>query len=173
MLHGAGGDAKGSVASLADLAENFGVVVLAPDSRSSTWDRIESGFGPDVRFIDYALKHTFQMCAIDPLRLAIAGFSDGASYSLTMGLINGDLFSHVIAFSPGFMTPSELHGQPRIFISHGALDRVLDIDHCSRRIVNKMRAQGFDVDYREFEDGHSIPDRIAHEAIEWFVRYPV
>lgn len=32
-----------------------------------------------------------------------AGFSDGASYALSLGLPNGNLFSHIVAFSPGFM----------------------------------------------------------------------
>ena len=38
---------------------------------------------------------------IDPSRIAMAGFSDGASYSLSVGLANGDLFSAVFGFSPG------------------------------------------------------------------------
>ncbi len=31
------------------------------------------------------------------------GFSDGASYALSLGVPNGDLFTHIVAFSPGFM----------------------------------------------------------------------
>jgi predicted esterase len=34
--------------------------------------------------------------------LAVSGFSDGASYALSIGPANGDLFTHVMAFSPGF-----------------------------------------------------------------------
>jgi len=34
------------------------------------------------------------------------GFSDGASYALSVGITNGDLFTHVIAFSPGFVAPA-------------------------------------------------------------------
>ena len=40
-------------------------------------------------------------CSIDRRRIAVGGFSDGATYALTLGVSNGDLFPAVIAFSPG------------------------------------------------------------------------
>jgi phospholipase/carboxylesterase len=52
-----------------------------------------------------------------------------------VGITNGDLFTHVIAFSPGFLAPARQEGAPRLFISHGIHDTVLPIDRCSRRIV--------------------------------------
>ena len=56
---------------------------------------------------------------VDPARLVIGGFSDGASYALSLGLINGQLFRKVAAFSPGFVVTGEPEGKPRVFISHG------------------------------------------------------
>jgi len=79
-------------------------VIVAPDSRGRTWDAIEGRMGPDVEFIDTALRSVFAHVRVNPARVAMAGFSDGASYALGLGLANGDLFSHVIAFSPGFVT---------------------------------------------------------------------
>jgi phospholipase/carboxylesterase len=35
--------------------------------------------------------------------VALGGFSDGASYALSLDLTNGDLFASLIAFSPGFI----------------------------------------------------------------------
>jgi len=58
-LHGAGGDGQ-SWASYPDRAEAHGMIVLAPDSRSSTWDLVYGGFGPDVQFLNQALRLTFQ-----------------------------------------------------------------------------------------------------------------
>ena len=120
--------------------------------------------------IDRALEHTFSRYAVDPARLAIGGFSDGASYALSLGITNGDLFTHVIAFSPGFMAPAGHAGSPRVFVSHGTRDRVLPIDHCSRRIVPELERSGYDVRYREFDGGHTIPPQIASEAVGWFTR---
>jgi phospholipase/carboxylesterase len=58
-----------------------------------------------VDFIDHSLQYVFDRYTVDPARLGIAEFSDGASYALSLGLPSGDLFSHIIAFSPGFMRP--------------------------------------------------------------------
>ena len=61
MLHGAGNTGRG-VAYTFPLADEFGVVVLAPDSRDeATWDVLLTGYGPDVEFIGAALKHTYRL----------------------------------------------------------------------------------------------------------------
>ena len=100
--------------------------------------------------------------------MAVGGFSDGASYALSLGITNGDLFTHVMAFSPGFMAPAGQMGSPRIFVSHGTRDGVLPIDRCSRRIVPELEHGGYDVRYREFAGGHTISNEIALEAVGWF-----
>ncbi len=51
---------------------------------------------------------------MDAGRVGIGGFSDGASYALSLGLTNGDLFTHVLAFSPGFMRPASQVGRPKV-----------------------------------------------------------
>ena len=97
----------------------------------------------------------------------MAGFSDGASYALSLGVINGDLFRRVVAFSPGFVAPGELHGKPRFFISHGTRDTVLPIDRTSRLIVRELRRLGYSVRFREFAGPHRVPPSIAREAVRW------
>ncbi|MBD2057576.1 phospholipase [Oculatella sp. FACHB-28] len=169
MLHGAGGDAEGAMNILQDLADPFETILLAVDSRRQTWDVIMSQYGPDVAFIDQALTQTFTRYAIDPNRIAIAGFSDGASYALSVGLTNGDLFKHIIAFSPGFMAPADQVGSPRLFVSHGQRDTVLPIDRCSRRIVPRLQQAGYDVLYQEFDGPHTVPGEIRRAALEWFM----
>src|ERR1700716_4278821 len=78
MLHGAGNTGRG-VAYTFPLADEFGVVVLAPDSRDeATWDMLLTGYGPDVEFIGAALKRIRTLCNIDGKRTALAGHSDGA-----------------------------------------------------------------------------------------------
>jgi phospholipase/carboxylesterase len=160
-LHGAGGDARQMLDILAP-APSRGIAVLAVSSLNATWDVIRGGYGPDVRHIDAALARVPEFASVDPRRIAIAGFSDGASYALSLGLINGDLFREVLAFSPGFVAPGRPKGQPRIFISHGAHDDVLPVDRCSRRIVAGLQQAEYAVDYFEFDGGHSVPP----EAVE-------
>lgn len=167
LLHGAGGTAGQAMALAADRAEASGMVLLAPQSRKATWDVIAGGWGPDVRFIAQAMRTVAAGRRIDPARIAVSGFSDGASYALSLGLINGGLFRAVLAFSPGFMAPTRTEGRPRIFVSHGTDDRVLPISRCSRRLVPRLRAAGHDVRYREFDGGHVVPPALAGEALAW------
>lgn len=169
MLHGAGGDAEHGLSLLQRFAEESGFIILAPASRRQTWDVIAGGYGPDVAFIDQALEETFSRYAIEPARIAIGGFSDGASYALSLGVANGELFTHVIAFSPGFVAAAHRQGMPALFISHGTEDRVLPIDYCSRRIRTQVESAGYELLYREFDGGHTVPARIAREAVEWFL----
>ncbi len=170
MLHGAGGSPGHSIDMLRAHADRLGIIVLAPASRARTWDIIsDRRYGRDVRALDKALSQVFASYAVDPEQLAIGGFSDGASYALSLGLTNGELFSHVLAFSPGFAAATRHQGRPRIFVSHGIRDPVLPIGSTSRRLVPQLRRAGFDVDYREFSQGHSVPERLLRESLDAFV----
>jgi phospholipase/carboxylesterase len=165
MLHGSGGDAAGAV-RLIDAATSD-VLVLAPDSRGATWDVIRSGFGPDVAFLDAALQQVFRRHRVDERRIALAGFSDGASYALSLALANGDLFTHVLAFSPGFMTLPQVVGHPDVFVTHGVIDEVLPIEACSRRLVPCLQSSGYSVQYHEFAGGHVVPPDLAEKGINF------
>jgi phospholipase/carboxylesterase len=167
LLHGAGGSGAGILRRLGAVADDAGVVVLAPDSRAATWDAIRGNFGPDVAFLDRALAQTFETVSVDPARVAVGGFSDGATYALSLGLLNGDLFRRVLAFSPGFFVGGEARGKPSLFVSHGINDTVLPIDRCSRRIVSLLQKQGYDVTFRVFDGGHEIPSDIARDGFRW------
>lgn len=168
LLHGAGATAQHGLDLLIGQADDAGLVLLAPSSQGKTWDLVLGGYGPDVAWINRALAEVFQRLPVDSTRLAVGGFSDGASYAISLGLTNGDLFSHILAFSPGFAAPARRRGRPRLFLSHGTRDRVLPIDACSRRIVPELRQTGYQVRYREFEGGHTIPAAIARDAVAWF-----
>jgi phospholipase/carboxylesterase len=167
LLHGAGGSGLGVFQRFSTAAEASGAVVVAPDSTASTWDIAFGGFGADVKYIDRVLKDLFPRVAVDPARIAIAGFSDGASYALSLGLTNGDLFTRVAAFSPGFFLPGGLHGKPPVYISHGIGDTILPINSTSRRLVPQLTRAGYAVRYHEFDGPHTVPPAIADEGIRW------
>lgn len=168
LLHGAGGNGMSARVRYA-LADELGFVILAPDSRDErTWDELLGAFGPDQEFIGAAFRWTVANCSIDTTRVALAGVSDGASYALSLGIGNGDVFSHLIAFSPAFVLPARVRGKPRIFISHGTKDPVMPIDQTARDVVRRLKALSYDVTYHEFDGGHTVPEPIAREAFEWF-----
>src|ERR671917_2133972 len=169
LLRGAGGHARQGLDLLRSLADAACLLLLAPASRDYTWDLLVGRrYGPDLALIDRALEQMFSRYAVTPERVAVGGFSDGASYALSLGITNGDLFTHVLAFSPGFMAPAGQTGSPRIFVSHGTQDGWLPIDSCSRRIVPQLERAGYEVRYREFEGGHVVPPAIAREAASYF-----
>ena len=165
LLHGATQSPARVLPILRDEAERRQFLLLAPKSQTYTWDIIVGGYGPDIALLDRLLGQVFEHFEVDPARIALAGFSDGASYALSVGLVNGELFSRVLAFSPGFVVPGRRSGTPAVFVSHGDADTVLPVERCSRRIVPLLRAEGYQVDYREFAGGHSVPDDLATAAV--------
>jgi predicted esterase len=169
MLHGAGGTAGHGLDIIRSYADSKGLIIAAPASTDYSWDIIAGeSFGPDVVVLDQCLAYVLGHYNIDPSRLAVGGFSDGASYALCAGLTNGDLFTHILAFSPGFYYTVEEHGTPGVFISHGTQDHILPIVPCSRRIVLRFKGRGLHPAYREFEGEHVLPPEVSDEAMEWF-----
>jgi phospholipase/carboxylesterase len=167
FLHGATQSGAAMLRRIGPAADQAGVAILAPDSRGTTWDAIRGELGEDVAFLNRALESVFARLAVDPARVAIGGFSDGASYALSLGLANGVLFPRVVACSPGFVISAAAHGRPRFFVSHGTADQVLPIDQCSRVIVPRLRSMGYDVTFREFEGRHELPPGVADESMQW------
>src|SRR5215831_14774194 len=170
-LHGATGDEQQGIRRLRALADEFGCLLLSPASQEGTWDAIRSGYGRDVRFIDQALTKVFAQRRVDARKIAVCGFSDGASYALGLGLSNGDLFRAVIAFSPGFVPSGvERAGRTRILISHGTKDQILPFENTSGQMIPLLKQAGYDVTFREFDGPHTVPPKVARGAMEWFLR---
>jgi phospholipase/carboxylesterase len=169
-LHGAGGNAVDWL-EFFEIAETRGMIMLTIDSYSTTWDFIYGNYGTDVEFLDKALNYTFERCNVDPEHIALGGFSDGASYALSLGLLNGNLFSHIIAFSPGFVDQTYLFiGNPKIYITHGKADKILPVSKSRDIIVPNLEYEGYDVTYFEHDGGHEITSAIFNFSIDWFLK---
>ncbi len=132
LFHGAAGSAEKILPLLEAQAEFHHFLLLAPQSLFVTWDIVIGGHGPDRERLDQALAEVAARYRIDPRHLAFAGFSDGGSYALSMGLTNGAIVSHIIAMSAGFMAVTMPEGEPRIFIAHGIHDEQLPIETSGR-----------------------------------------
>lgn len=169
LLHGAGGSGSRIAQRFKVYADELGIAFLAPDSREISWDRADR-LTKDVAFIDQALAVAYRRVNTIPDRLRIAGFSDGASYSLSVGLTNGDLFGRILALSPGFIDSAQERGKPAIYITHGTDDDILPIDRTSRRIVAMLQRGGYSVEFHEFEGKHETPPAITQPAFEWLIR---
>lgn len=170
FLHGAVGTGHAHRRAVLAAVDRYGVILVAPDSRGPTWDLIaERRFGPDVAFLDRVLDAVVGRVDADTAWLAIGGVSDGASYALSIGLTNGEVFPTVLAFSPGFLVVPDPAAKPRVFISHGTADPILPIDACSRSFVPSLREAGYEVHFREFDGGHNVPPPVSDEGIRWWL----
>jgi phospholipase/carboxylesterase len=179
LLHKAGGSPSewffggGSYAPYADKGR---FIILAPESPRPSWGTGPKNWGYDYVAINRALEEAFARCVIDRNRLAIGGFSDGASYALSLGLANGDVFSYIIAFSPGFIVRAQARGRidtnnqvriPAVYVAHGLSDNVLPIASTSRLFVSQLRKNGYDVEFREFSGGHHVSRQVTDQALNW------
>lgn len=169
MFHGAGGFPEKVLPFIEPHADAHKFLVLAPHSTFPTWDIVIGGNGPDLERLHQALAAVGTRYAIHRDRLAFAGFSDGASYALSIGITNGDIASHVIALSGGFMSVFMQEGTPKVFIAHGSGDEQLPVQTSGRTNAAKLKAAGYDVEYVEFDGPHAIQPAIVGEAIRFFL----
>jgi predicted esterase len=177
VLHGAGRRADRMIERLAPEANARGIVLLAPTSRGATWDTVAIAEEPaspnsplanarsrsfsssrDADRVEAAIAALAKFVPVDRSKTAIAGFSDGATFALAMGMSRIHAFSAVIAWSPGIAirTASAERGR-RVFISHGRRDPVLRFDATCGRIVPMLQSEGAAVSFLPFEGGHDMP----------------
>lgn len=170
FFHGATQGPERMIEHLRPLADEHGVIVLAPASRDVTWDAIRGQAGVDTAATERALAIVLGSCHVDPRRVGIGGFSDGASYALMVGLGSGDLFTHVLAFSACIMNGTETkQPKPKVFLSHGRADSILPFGSCGSRIDAQLRDAGFDVRFEAFDGDHEVPPPVAEAAFRWFL----
>ena len=170
MLHGYGSSPGRIWPAVKSDAEERSVAVLLPASRLVSWDFTHGDFGADRAFIDAALASTFLRVPVDPAHVALGGFSAGATFALSLGPSNGDLFEWIFAFSPTGLEVAGRVGKPRFLLAHGTADTIVPIAMSSREIVPALRDAGYWVAYREFPGGEHefFPDAV-HEAFTLLV----
>jgi len=184
IFHGFGQDPAQFTRSFKHWADRCGVVLVGPVAKDITWDVIATSreldtrrtrpslaptrFGADARRIDRDLGTLFAAAPIDPKRITLLGFSDGASYSLSLGLANPQLFSWVVAFSPGFaLWPKKAALSQKIFIAHGTHDSRLPFEATRDGIVKPLRDAGVDVQFRTFNGDHVLVRPIVQESLRF------
>lgn len=168
MFHGEAETSYQAINTFVPHADAAGLALLSIDSASTTWDVFQTGnYGPDVQFMNAALAATFREVNVDPTRIAVQGFSNGATYAIAVGRTNGDFFSHVIANSASALIGATPTGRPKIFLSHGISDATYDITETGDFVDAQLVGDGYDVDYIRFAGVHELPDAIVQQSITW------
>ncbi|SFP51990.1 alpha/beta hydrolase [Variovorax sp. 770b2] len=169
MFHGAGGEANRVLPHFVAHARAQRFLLLAPQSMYPTWDIVVGGHGPDLERLDGALSRVAEHFRIDAARLAFAGFSDGGSYALSLGVTNGDVASHVIGLSAGFMNAFTQTGKPRVFLAHGRADSQLPIETSAHPHARRLLESGHDLTLQPFDGDHVIVPWVVGRAVEFFM----
>lgn len=181
LLHGAGGRGEEMIRKFKAQADARGIILLAPDSAERTWDvvlsimadrRAPPSFGRDVRRIDAILKEAFARVQADPRRVAVAGFSDGATMALSLGARNAALFRATLAFSAGGMVPAGSGPRGRVFFAHGRKDSVLPIATARDWLAPALSKAGYSVTFDTFDGGHELPEPVLEQAMVWWLQFP-
>jgi predicted esterase len=96
----------------------------------------------------------------------LLGHSDGASYALSLGLANSDVFRSIVALSPGFVKlPARFEAGQRIFIAHGTRDSVIPME-VARRIADTLSSNELSVRFRSFDGGHGLSRPVLLEGLD-------
>ena len=169
LFHGGGGSAERILPMLEAHAVARGFLLLAPQSLFPTWDLVIGGHGPDRERLDRALVEVASRFLLDPARLAFAGHSDGGSYALSVGLANGDLATHLIVSSAGFLSVHLQTGAPRIFLTHGTRDEQIPIARSGRVHAGELSRAGYDVTYVEHDGPHAYQPPVIADAVAFFL----
>ncbi len=169
-FHGAGGSPREGLFVFRAAWNEPGLVLLAPGSLGNTWSALHERRDRDLETVNRALAETWKRCRIDRRRIAVGGFSDGATHALSIALQNGGIFHAAMALSPGGLLDVEHRGRPRVFIAHGTGDDVLPYARTRNRIVPGLRRSGYRVTFRRFAGGHEVPTSISRAAVRWYLR---
>jgi phospholipase/carboxylesterase len=196
LLHGAGHRQAEMIEHFEPEADKRGIVLLAPDSRGITWDKVldaeaplsvdsplanmqSHSFGrtPDADRVEQAIADLAKVEPVDRARTVLAGFSDGATFALAMGMSRAYPFAAVIAWSPGIAIRTEdpARGRP-VYISHGRQDPLLKFDVTCNDIVPPIRredgspgrdpGEGAKVTFVAFDGGHDAPVWLKDEFLD-------
>ncbi len=112
---------------------------------------------------------------IDPRRIILLGFSQGAVMAYAAGLLQPTSIRGIVALS-GYIPvrsglPLKLHELNGLlsFISHGMYDELIPVHH-GREAAELLKAGGADVVYREYSMGHEVCEETLRDLAAWMGR---
>ena len=174
VVHGAGRQDEALVRACKDEPERRQALFLIPRSRLPTWDLIAGDERPDLDFLEYAYDLIYRRYPVDAFRQALLGFSDGASYGLSVGLSNPRIFRAVMAWAAGFVTfdPSFVRDddpKPDLLLEYGTHDPVFPFEQVALPMREGLERAGYRVEFRIDEGGKHWPSGdFQPEALDWF-----
>jgi phospholipase/carboxylesterase len=178
VLHGAGRQDEMLVRACRGEPEKREALFLVPRSVHPTWDLIACEERPDLEFLAYAYDLIYRRYPIDPERQALLGYSDGASYALSVGLANPGVFRAVMGWAAGFVALDEsrleaAERRPEVLLEYGTHDPLFPFDRVALPMRAHLEGLGYRVEFRVDEGGRHWPSgSFQSEALDWFFSEP-
>jgi len=190
VLHGAGRQDEALMRAYRFEAQQRQAFVLVARSRHYTWDLIAFASGgaspdgdppalrPDLDFLEYAYDLIYRRYPIDRGRQGLIGYSDGASYALSVGLSNPEHFCAIAAWAAGFVAlddGAEAPGtkRPAVFLEYGTHDEIFPFERVAKPMKRQLEELGCHVTFRADEGGRHWPSGdFQPEALDWFFSEP-
>lgn len=178
VLHGAGRQDEIFAKMLRDEPEQRQALFLIPRSVRPTWDLIAGGGRPDLDFLEYAYDLIYRRYPVDAFRQSLLGYSDGASYGLSLGLSNPRIFSEIMGWAAGFCVldadnVDSTDPRPRLFLEYGTHDQIFPFEQVALPMRDRLRKDGYDLLFRTDQGGRHMPSPdFTREALDWFFAGP-
>lgn len=171
-LHGGSGSGREFLWSWLREARSRGFVLLAPTSIGPTWSLDAPGV--DAARLVSMLDFVAGRWPIDRARVLLTGLSDGATFTLLAGLLEGAPYAALAPVS-GVLHPASFAlgnlgraAGRRVYQVHGALDWLFPVA-LARLARDELTRAGADLTYREIEDlSHTYAREENAGILDWF-----
>ena len=178
VLHGAGRREEMLIKAYREEPEARNALFLIPRSHHATWDLTAANDRPDLDFLEWAYDLIYRRYPVDPDRQALIGYSDGASYALSVGLSNPGVFRAVMGWAAGFLVvdPSGISAEdpkPAVLLEYGTQDQLFPFERVAIPMRERLEGMGYAVNFRVDEGGRHWPSgEFQPEALDWFFSSP-
>lgn len=183
VLHGAGGNAATALRNVIGEASLRGIALVAVKSQAGTWDALGPLFsnfsgssirlpGGDKKRIEDAVAALKAEAPIDEDRIALFGFSDGATMALSLGADSPKDYPFVIAFAPGGVIQrhaGKAAANQLMIIAHGTADRIIPYRHDLANVCPKVAVGKRSVRFITFEGGHRVNQSALRDVLDAFL----
>jgi phospholipase/carboxylesterase len=184
MLHGLSGDEN--VMWIFDHALPRSATLIAPRApyasklggyswaRSAVRDDLdETELQEAINYVRHLVNEAIALYEVDPQRVLVMGFSQGAALSYAFSLAHPELLRGVIALAGFLPRPSTAplrspawDALPYYLIIHGTHDEAVPIDR-AREARSVLESRSAAVEYHEHRVGHKISAQGMKEIARW------
>lgn len=153
---------------------------IGPEAVGYAWYRASQGGMPDIdgmlasqKDLQLFLDNCLKSYPIDPMRLAVLGFSQGGVMAYSLALTEPERFAGLAALStwlPRELTP-RLHISGAVealptLVQHGTQDPQIEVDR-ARDSVARLRELKVPLTFKEYDMGHEIRPRGLYDLSAW------